>query len=82
MYLLLEFCPHGTLFDLIEQKCKLGLSGIEDEEHLLKIMNDIAKGLEYLHSQSISHRDIKLENVLLAADGVWKICDLGSCTLK
>ena len=82
VYLLLEFCPHGTLFDLIEQKCKLGLSGITDEECLLKIINDISKGLVYLHNQSISHRDLKLENVLQAQDGTWKICDLGSCTNK
>jgi serine/threonine protein kinase len=49
VYLLLEFCPFGTLFDLIESNCKQGLSGISDEETLLRILNDIAKGLDYLH---------------------------------
>jgi hypothetical protein len=46
---LLEFCPQGTLFDLIEEKCKIGLSGISDEEMLIKIINDISKGLVSLH---------------------------------
>ena len=31
VYLLLEFCPNGTLFDVIEEKCKRGLAGITDE---------------------------------------------------
>lgn len=64
VYMLLEYCPNGTLFDLIEQKCRNGYSGITDEDELIKIVNDIAKGLKALHEKSISHRDLKIENVL------------------
>ena len=28
----------------------------------------------------LTHRDIKLENILLAEGGAWKLCDFGSCS--
>ena len=82
VFLLLEYCPNGTLFDLIEQKCKLGFEGISDEAELYKILKDISNGLRCLHERSISHRDLKIENVLQGEDSKWKLCDLGSCTTQ
>ena len=82
VYILLEYCANGTLFDLIESKCKLGLDGISDEAELYKILNDISNGLRLLHGKSVAHRDLNLENVLLGADSKWKICDFGSCTTQ
>jgi serine/threonine protein kinase len=35
-------------------------------------------GLEFIHSQSLVHCDIKPENILLDQNGVAKICDFGS----
>ena len=78
--MLLEYCAHGTLFDLVEEKCKMGLNGIMDEEELYKIINDISNALRYLHGKGISHRDIKIENVLKGHDQKWIVCDFGSCT--
>ena len=82
VYMLLEYCPNGTLFDLIEQKCRGGFSGITDEDELIKIVNEVSKGLKGLHEKSISHRDLKIENILKGQDGNWKICDLGSSTTR
>ena len=48
--MLLEFCPHGTLFDVIEENSKKGLEGITDEALLFKIVNSIANGLRSLHA--------------------------------
>jgi serine/threonine protein kinase len=38
---------------------------------------DILHGLSYLHSHKIVHRDLKPENLLLASNGVLKLCDFG-----
>ena len=46
----------------------------------LKLMTDIARGLDHLHQQkpAIIHRDLTAGNVLLNSDGVAKISDFGN----
>src|SRR5580704_5845457 len=43
----------------------------------LKIALQIARALEYIHSQKIVHRDIKPENVHLTTTGTVKLMDFG-----
>lgn len=73
--LLLEFCPGGHLFNLM-QKFPSGVP----LEQILKALRDVTAGLVALHGMNppVQHRDLKLENVLLNASGNYVILDFGS----
>lgn len=43
-----------------------------------KYFRDIVRGVCYLHSEGIIHRDIKPQNMLLSANGTVKIADFGA----
>ncbi|KAJ4980868.1 hypothetical protein NE237_031705 [Protea cynaroides] len=44
---------------------------------LVAIALEIARGMEYIHSQGIIHRDLKPENILLDDDSHLKVADFG-----
>lgn len=47
------------------------------EEKCKQYLKPILKGLEYLHSKNISHRDIKMENIMMDLNGNPKLIDFG-----
>lgn len=69
--MVLEYVPGRTLFNLLEKRHRL------DELEIITISNQLLDALEYLHANSIVHRDIKLENVIVADNLSIKICDFG-----
>ncbi|MBE9170849.1 serine/threonine protein kinase [Pleurocapsales cyanobacterium LEGE 06147] len=73
-YLVMDYCPGGTLRDLMESQERLDLSQI------LKLITDVLLGLEYAHSHRVVHCDLKPENILLESqDEGWlaRISDFG-----
>lgn len=77
--MVLEYCPNGSLVDLV-------LPGRPPlaEGQLLSAFHSVCKAVAHLHAQSppIAHRDLKLENVLCSANGLYKLCDFGSVTRR
>ena len=60
VYLVTELCSHGELFHYMQQ-----CGGRFTEAQTRSIMSQVIQGLDYLHSHSILHRDLKLSNILL-----------------
>ena len=70
-YLILEYSPNGTLFDII--RSSHGLSEIYSFYYFLQTLNAIY----FLHLHSIIHRDLKPENLLINEKNIIKLCDFG-----
>ena len=56
-----KFCPHGTLYDLLNS----GIPLTPEQKH--KIAKDLFQALLSLHEAGLVHGDLRLENVLLDA---------------
>uniref|UniRef100_A0A7N0RHP1 non-specific serine/threonine protein kinase n=2 Tax=Kalanchoe fedtschenkoi TaxID=63787 RepID=A0A7N0RHP1_KALFE len=72
LYMALESCEGGELFDQITRKGQLS------ENDARFYAAEVVDALEYIHGMGLIHRDIKPENLLFTADGHIKIADFGS----
>ncbi|KAG6404572.1 hypothetical protein SASPL_136822 [Salvia splendens] len=72
LYMALESCEGGELFDQITRKGRLS------EEDARFYAAEVVDALKYIHSMGLIHRDIKPENLLLTEDGHIKVADFGS----
>jgi serine/threonine protein kinase len=69
----------GTLMDLLLRSRREGQPGIPADQ-LCEYMREAAKGIDYLSTLQIVHRDIKPQNMLLVGGGV-KVADFGLAKL-
>lgn len=69
--IVMELCAGGDLLNYVRKRRRL------KEPIAIKIFKQIIDGLCYIHSKSIAHRDIKLDNILLDGVGNVKIADFG-----
>ena len=67
----MEFVEGGNLRDFVKIRGKLS------PKEATKCVLDIAEGLNYALSKGITHRDLKLTNVLMSMSGVAKLVDFG-----
>ena len=71
LFLVMEYMENGAV-----QRDSRTLEALP-EATVKKYLRDIVAGLDYLHAQRVIHRDLKHENLLVAADGTFKISDFG-----
>ncbi|CAA2955045.1 serine threonine- kinase HT1 [Olea europaea subsp. europaea] len=73
-----EYMSQGTLRMYLNKKEPYSLS----TETILRLALDISRGMEYLHSQGVIHRDLKSNNLLLNDEMRVKVADFGTSCLE
>jgi serine/threonine protein kinase len=70
-FLVMEFVEGESLGQKIERDGKMG------EDEAIRVITQVALGLQQAHKLGLIHRDVKPDNVLLTTDGEVKLTDLG-----
>ncbi|KAI3870506.1 hypothetical protein MKX03_022699 [Papaver bracteatum] len=73
-----EYMSQGTLRMYLNKKQPYSLS----TETILRLALDISRGMQYLHSQGVMHRDLKSNNLLLNDEMRVKVADFGTSCLE
>jgi len=73
LWVVMEFMDGGCLTDILEEYESVQLTELQ----IAYICKQTLSGLEYIHSLSRIHRDIKSDNILLNTNGAIKIADFG-----
>jgi translation initiation factor 2-alpha kinase 3 len=69
-YFVMELCQSESLRDRLIKKSI-------HQTQVWSIIDEIIKGIEYIHSQKLIHRDLKPSNILFSLDNTVKIGDFG-----
>lgn len=73
-YIVTQLCKYGEILTLINE------SGWLDEGLARYLCKQLVEAIIYLHNRGISHRDIKIDNVLLHSSLSLKLGDFGWAT--
>ena len=74
IFIIMEYCDGGDMMNYILTRGRL------TETESLKFFHQLINALYYLHSQNITHRDIKIDNLLLDSNFNLKLIDFGLST--
>lgn len=67
VWIVMEYMEGGSLTDIVTQSYMA-------EGEIAAVCLEVLKGLDYLHSKGIIHRDIKSDNILIGMQGQIKLC--------
>ena len=70
-FLVMEFVDGESLGAKVERE------GPMPEDEAIRLIAQVCQGLHRAHKQKLIHRDVKPDNILVTADGVAKLTDLG-----
>ena len=73
--IVMEYAENGDLSKIIKKYASL--KQYIPEEQIWTYFIQICRGLNYIHSKKIIHRDIKTQNIFLSKDNVIKVGDFG-----
>lgn len=71
LQMIMEFCPGGTLADLIKSK------GALKPQRAIQVARQVGQALAHAHQHQFIHRDVKPANVFFMNDGSIKLGDFG-----
>ena len=77
VYLVLEYVEGETLRERLERERELRGTPRLPIEAAVRLTDQLADAVAYLHAQGVVHRDLKPENIMLTPNGAIKIMDFG-----
>lgn len=72
-YEVMEYCPVDFFAVIMTGKMSRG--------EINCCLKQLTEGVKYLHSMGLAHRDLKLDNCVMTADGILKLIDFGSAVV-
>lgn len=70
-FIVMDFVEGGNLREILAIRKKL------EPAEALRILEDAAAGLSHAYSRGVTHRDMKLTNILIATQGTARLVDFG-----
>jgi serine/threonine protein kinase len=70
-YIVMEFVEGGNLRDMLAIRKRFTVA------ETLKLMEDVTSAMAYAYSRGVTHRDLKLTNILISSQNVAKVVDFG-----
>nr|AQM74582.1 double-stranded RNA dependent protein kinase [Schizothorax richardsonii] len=80
LYIQMEFCEGDTLYAWIDKRNSSNVGYPERRTDAAKINRQVLKAVEYIHSKSLIHRDLKPKNIMFSSEGTVKVGDFGLVT--